>query len=245
MTDDPIAAGEATDNTRYRPGIVADAVTGEKISDVCLGCVDKMKKLDQAWRRNDSLSKELADERGEEGVAADVREVLEYWRGLCMPGAKLVVRSERWEKVRKLLSAKDVSTKKPAYTVLALKAAVVGAKLDPFLTGEDPRKRAENGGKVVKHLDAVTIFRDPATVDRHINRLRDFRAERGVSALNIVDALFDERLRFLADLCSCGYARVDHLRGVAVRRVDNGPPVVCREFDEQNAAVERTLAVAS
>lgn len=120
-------------------------------------------------------------------------------------------------KVRARLTEKDVNTRKPAYTVLALKAAVLGALMS--------ENHVENGW-----LDAVTIFRDSTTVDKHLARAVRFKERQGVSALELVDKFFSARLAWLADRCSCERLRIDHLMG----EVDHA-------FDEFHAGLERFM----
>jgi hypothetical protein len=93
---------------------------------------------------------------------------------------------------------------------------------------------------VVRHLDATTIFRDSATVDKHIARATSFRRRTGLSALTLLDELAGGALDWLAQRCSCGGLMLEHLGA--------GPGALpcpardCEGFDFLNAKVERFMA---
>jgi hypothetical protein len=157
------------------------------------------RKLQGAGAQITKLERSLSKALAVEPEAEQILEVLSFWNDFIKQGrCKLVVGSERWQKVRARLREKDVRTGEP-YTVLQLRAAVVGAKLSDFH---------------VKHgyLDAATIFRDATTVDAHIARAVSFKRTYGASALAIVDELASEGLKWLAERCVCGHFRLDHVR---------------------------------
>lgn len=202
---------------------------GQVVDEASAEVVALERELRAKRRRITELENQLAEQEGRSPEAKQVLEVLEYWRPLCMPRAKIVPKSERWRKTKDRLHDKDLTTGELAYTVLDLKAAVVGAKLSP--------DHVANGW-----LDASTIFRDSTTVDKHIARCTTFRRETGVSALEIVDELMGPGLAKLAARCACGHLRLDHERENPAEELFDPPCAVhgcvCEGFDSFDHEIE-------
>lgn len=181
--------------------------------------------------QNTRLKSQLAEALGVEPEAEQVVEVLVFWRPLCMPGATIVVGSERWLKTRARLREKDITTG-TRRSVAHLKAAVLGAKLSEYHVQND-------------YLDAVTIFRDSSTVDKHIKRAVGFKRTYGESALEIVDVLAGEGLRWLAERCNCGAMWIEHLYGgPAPGGLQPCERTGCAHFDNFYAKVDRFIREA-
>ena len=155
---------------------------------------------------------EAEDRREEEHKASApaIKEVLEDWRPLCMPRAKIVANSPRWRKVTDRLKDRDEQTGELAYTPTDLKYATRGALLSKYHRDH-------------KYLDAVTIFRDSGTVDQHLRRYWDWaftpqgiehlfnRVQRwcraqGDSGNRLADALLSDYLEDKLEAERCGRA---------------------------------------
>lgn len=96
------------------------------------------------------LEAELADKRGQEPEAQDVRAVFNYWRGVCDHGrAKMDPADDRWKAIRARLRG--------GFTVDQLKRAVDGAKVGAFVN---------DTGK--KFDDIELICRSARNVERFI-----------------------------------------------------------------------------
>lgn len=208
-------------------------VHGEVVNaDVCHGCIELSKKVAHLAGENTKLRREEEKRKLETPASKQIVEVLEYWRPLCMPRAKIVVGSERWQKTKARLEDKTIEGEL-AYTPLHLKAAVVGAKLSP--------EHVANGW-----LDAVTIFRDSTTVDKHIARCVTFKRETGSSALEIVDELMGPGLAKLAARCTCGHLRLDHERENPMLEIWDPPCAVhgcaCTGWDSWEHEIDLWLA---
>lgn len=146
------------------------------------------------------LRNQLAEMQAVEPEAEQIMDVLEFWRVRCMPGASIVVGSERWQKTRARLRERDAGTKERCYTPLHLKAAVVGARLSEW--------HVKN-----KRLDAATLFRDSKTVDDHIGRAVTFKRAYGTSAVTLLDELGSPVFAWLSRRCACGHLWLEHLKG--------------------------------
>jgi hypothetical protein len=177
--------------------------------NVCHGCIELAKKVAHLAGENTKLRKAEEERQASSIGSKQIREVLEFWRPLCMPRAKIVVGSERWQKVKARLADRTIEGEL-AYSVLHLKAAVVGAKLSP--------DHVQNGW-----LDASTIFRDSTTVDKHLARVTQFKRDTGVSALSITDELMSGRYERLAEVCDCGHIRLDHEKERPAEELWNPP----------------------
>lgn len=176
--------------------------TGET-PDVCPHCL----ATDEYNRR---LRAEVSRFKGEErrrasveARRADIVEVLSFWRDTVAPRAGVVAGSANWKAVSKRLGDVDEVTLEPRFNVLKLKAAVVGITLDPY--------RMEKGQSYRRHPNEA--FKDPGLVDKLIDRAVRFKRQTGVSALELVDELAGEGLRWLAERCSCTHTWLEHLRG--------------------------------
>jgi hypothetical protein len=186
------------------------------------GLVDELSsKLNGALSELGKLTKRLARAQGVDPEAEDIRDVLGFWRVRCMPAAKIVVGSERWENVAGLLAMKNAAGGK-CYTPLSLKAAVTGALLSEW--------HVEN-----RRLDifAVADKRLVSSIDKHIERAVGFKRRTGVSALTVVDELAGEGVAWLAERCECGHLWIEHLRGGA--RTDGSQPCAtcgCSNFGQ-------------
>jgi hypothetical protein len=184
------------------------------------------------------LKNENARLMGVEPEADDIMDVLSYWREVCMPGASIVVGSERWKAVRARLRETDVTTKKLLYTPAHLKAAVAGVMMSEFHVSH-----RRDG-----YLDAASIFSDSKKVDAHLARAIGFKQRNGISALTLIDELGGKALDWLALRCSCDALMVEHLHDVYAGRTTQGikalpcPRTGCPHFDFFNANVDLTLA---
>ena len=154
-------------------------------------------------RRITELQNDLAASLGREPEDQNILSVLDYWRVTMAPGATIAKGSKRWKYVKALLRTKDQKSKELRFSVLALKAAVVGASFDEWTM--DPRHRYRR--------DAEMIFNDAGKVDRFIARAVTFKRTYGESALAIVDELAGAGLVWLAERCGCGHTWLCHLRG--------------------------------
>jgi hypothetical protein len=214
---------------------VIDAQSGEVAVDItdgaCPHCLELERDLRGKRAQLTKMRHELAQMTGVEPEAAEVLDVLEFWRSRCMPRASIVVGGERWLKVRARLREKDAVTHRRCYPPLALKGAVLGALLSEF--------HSKNG-----YLDAATIFRDSKTVDSHLGRAKTFKRQTGVSGLELLDELGSTALEWLAERCSCEHTYIEHLRGGP--RPDGTTPCAtpgcgCEHFDTFHAKVDRWM----
>jgi hypothetical protein len=143
--------GEVVDDPRSREDLL---VENQKLKDHIGSALMKVGKLEAGERRTEERK----------SSAAQIREVLFDWRSLCMKRpdmVKVVANSPRWRKVADRLKDRDEETGEPAFSVADLKYAIRGALLSRF--------HRDNG-----YLDAVTIFRDPGTVEKHLKRYWDW-----------------------------------------------------------------------
>lgn len=140
-----------------------------------------------------------------------VLEVLLYWRPKCMPGAKIVPASPRWQKVDEAFDMVDENGD-PAYTVQELKNVVDGALRSDYHVQND-------------YLDAETLFRDQGTIERHRSRLPDRERPSVLKNGLALNPDLKQRLAKLRpsefgalDRCDCGHPQFLH-----AKRLDDGP----------------------
>lgn len=151
------------------------------------------------------LKRELKELRAVEPEAQTIREILEYWRSRCLPGATLAIGGKRWEKVRARL--KDKLDDREPWTPGELRLAVDGALLDPWLSGRDRHSRG--------YLDAETIFRDAEQVERLRDLALGFKAQAGAHLGDLIDVADELRIvewKPILRICVCGHRRIEHRR---------------------------------
>jgi hypothetical protein len=107
----------------------------------------KQRDINGLQLKNGALERELANVRGEEPAAPEIREVLEFWREVCgHPGALIGPDTSRWAKTRARL--------RQGTTVEKLQATIVGAAKDDWCQGKPGRD------------DIDQIFKNEQWVDR-------------------------------------------------------------------------------
>lgn len=213
---------------------LVDRDTGEVVEQEATSLHQQIAELEAELRAKRSQITRLKNDNarlmGVEPEHDDILGVLEFWREKCHPRAPIVVGSDGWKAVRARLRETDASTGKPAFTPLALKAAVVGVLLSDFHVAN--RKQG--------YLHARSIFADADRVRTHIGRAVSFKERKGISALTIIDELGGSELEWLADRCSCGGLRIQHLKsGLAHQPC---PERDCPAMDEFQAKIERFMA---
>lgn len=195
----------ATERPQLR---LIDSHTGEVVEDEREILIEQL----EAEKKGQSLQigrlkRELKELRAVEPEAKTIREILDYWRGLCKPTAVIVPASKRWEKVRARL--KERMDERDPWTPAELRLAVDGALLDPWLNG---RARGSKG-----YLDAVTIFRDAEMVEKLRDLALGFKAEASIEVRDLLDVAAELRIvswRQVLRLCECGHRRIEHVPGV-------------------------------
>jgi hypothetical protein len=151
------------------------------------------------------LEGEFADKASKKNNAPQIRDVLLYWRERCATHkTRIVPDSPRWNKVRDRLTERDIDGD-PAFTPQDLCEAVDGALLSDFHAGRDPK----TDGKT--YLAAETIFRDPGTVEKHLERLSRARGEAALDLAVLPDYVQENVALWLSEECGCGHVRAQHL----------------------------------
>lgn len=192
---------------RPQLSIVVNQETGE-VSEGCPECADKDDQIEGLKTRVASLAgtnTRIKREHAELDAVApnrdEILEVMAYWRVTICPGAKVTASSKGWRTVKARLAEPDEETGRQ-FTVLELKAAVVGMTLDQWHMDGNHRHR--------RYLE--NAFSDAGKVNRLVSKAVSFKRTYGASALTIVDELAGASLVWLAERCSCGHLRLDHVR---------------------------------
>lgn len=177
--------------------LLTNAETGET-REACHACVAKDEKLASQARELQRFRNEETERLGLAPDAAQIMEVLTFHRQLL--GGRVIRGKAAWKAVKGRFADIDAETDKPAFTVLHLKAAVVGLSLSRW-----HREHKKTG--------AAWLFADPDRVQEFIGACVAFKRTTGESALEIVDELMGPGLVRLAAHCSdCGHMLLDHER---------------------------------
>lgn len=147
-------------------------------------------------------------------LATDIRDVLLYHGARFMgPEAKVIPDSRGWQFVEALLTAQDATTGKPAFTVDLLCESVDGAWLDDWYRQQPHRRYATSvfGSFMTNGKGQRYEAADPDKVQRNIDRLHESNGRTALSVRNVDQRRRDEFLIYLAEDCSCGHLRVEHL----------------------------------
>jgi len=213
---------------------LVDTITGE-VQDTCGHCTELERDLRVKRGQITKLKNENRRLAGLEPEADKVLEVLTYWRDTVRPRASIIIGSDSWKAVKARLTDTDVTTGQPAFTVLSLKAAVVGLTLDEWHM--DPRARHRR--------DLNLAFSSSDKVTKLLYNAVRFKRTYAVSALTIIDELGGEALVWLAERCACDHLWIAHLRGGAAPgglQPCSCEGCGCENFDFFTARVERWMA---
>jgi hypothetical protein len=163
----------------------------------------------------------LVRQRKSEVRAEQIYEILDNWRTVCMKQpdrVNIIEGSPRWEKVRARME--DVLDREPPHWMREeLLLVPEGGLLDPWLNGTAPKKVRENGGEVVPHLDATTLYRDAGQVEKLVNLAQGFRTEHGCFPSSIPERVL-RNFHFeplLAKCDFCNHLRLEHSKGDPAR----------------------------
>ena len=153
--------------------LIVDPTTGELCE--CKGCIERDATLASVMRKAHSteqaLKRKLAEERGDEPLAEQITEVLEYAIKVTRhPRLDIGPGTKRWDKVRSML-------KRPKWTVRRLKRVADGAAARPFVVNG---KRSATGAKAQRYDKPETIFADVSIAER----LEDYANEERVRPLS-------------------------------------------------------------
>lgn len=184
---------------------VIDLRTGEVIETKCPDCANHQRMITSLMRQRTELERKLDDKRKAEAEAADIVEVLSYWRDRCSkrPDSTRVDRTShpRWEKVRARLNED--------FTVGELKLVVDGALASPFHNGTDPKNDVARGGK--QFLAAETLFKNAKTCQDHIHRAERYVDLVGALPSEVNHALIGLNMQVELEICDCGHERLFHV----------------------------------
>jgi hypothetical protein len=173
---------------------------GQLVGEGCSGCLELAKKISVMAGKITRLENEQTERLGLAADAPLIMDVLQHHKRVLSPRSRIVRGGPAWKNVKARLLDVDAETEKPAFTVLHLKAAIVGLSMSDW-----HRQR----GKV----QAAWLFENPDRVQEFIANATSFKRDTGVSALDIVDELGRGGFEKLAARCDCcGHLRLDHER---------------------------------
>lgn len=183
-----------------RPNLyVVGKESGEIVGETDALILELNKRIATLAAENTRLKNEAAEREGTGLHAKDIEEVLRFHKQV-FPGGKIVRNGPAWKNVKARLRDVDAETDRPAFTVLSLKAAVVGLSMSGW-----HREHRKTG--------AAFLFDNPDRVQEFIGHAVTFKRETGTSGLAIIDELGRGGYERLAALCShCGRTRLEHER---------------------------------
>lgn len=179
---------------------LVDSHTGEA-TEVCHACMAKDKMLASQARKITLLENAEQERLGLAPDAPQIMEVLQYHKRMLTPrGGRIVRGGPAWKNVKARLMDVDAETEELAFSVLHLKAAVVGLWLSDW-------HRAH------RKVGAAWLFSDPDRVQEFLAPVIAFKRDTGTSALYIIDVLGRPGLEKWAEECDCcGHLRLEHER---------------------------------
>jgi uncharacterized small protein (DUF1192 family) len=139
-----------------------DVGTGEVDTEACAGCVELSKRIAVMAGKITRLENEEQERLGTAADASQIMEVLRFHKQLH--GGNIYRGKAAWKAVKARFADVDAETDEPAFTVLHLRAASMGLKLDEFFGP--------------KRMGAAWLFHDPDRVQKCGHLRLDHERER-------------------------------------------------------------------